>query len=53
MFDETDRSFYRRRAREEREKAEMSGCMSARRTHEQLAAEYQRKADELDILNVG
>lgn len=53
MFDETDRSYYRRRAREEREKAQISGNMSARRSHEQLAAQYERKADELDILNFG
>ena len=53
MFDETDRSFYRRRAREEREKVQMSGSMCARRTHEQLAAEYERRAEELNTLHFG
>lgn len=37
--------YFRRRAREERERAEAAADSCARRAHERIAREYQRRAD--------
>jgi hypothetical protein len=43
---ESDRAYYRRRSREERDAARRAAGAKARKTHEQLAGLYARLSDE-------
>jgi hypothetical protein len=47
MFDQIDAAYYRTRAQEERDKAEMAEDDGVRATHLQLAATYEEKVQQL------
>lgn len=52
MVNETDRDYYRQRAQQERLIAEQAINECARRSHSQLADEYEKLADEGYFPNV-